>query len=116
MSLIDDFKGRFPAFDTDLVDSYWDSIEGAYPCYYGGAYTGVSGCDTEIILNLCAHLFLVQSDASTGPARAEESKTIGSVSVSYSSLSDRGSFFMSTKYGQLFLQLTSARACGGFFV
>jgi len=118
MSLIDDFKTRFPQFDTGAVDLAWPGIDPAYQCYYGAEYTGAVSCDTEIILNLCAHLFVVQTGSGNGAVQAVSSKSVGSVSTSYqvSEATDQSAFFMSSKYGQMFLQMTSSRACGGFFV
>lgn len=118
MSLIDDFKTRFPGFDTAAVDAAWPGIEPAYLCYYGMEYDGEAGCNTEIILNLCAHLFVVQSGNGNAPVQAVSSKAVGSVSTSYQvgETSNQRAFFMSSKYGQMFLQMTGARDSGGFFV
>jgi len=118
MSLIDDFKTRFPQFDPSAVDLAWPGIEPAYLCYYGTEYNGDPGCDTEIILNLCAHLFTIQDSGKDVARQAVSSKSVGSVSTSYQvgDATNQRAFFMSSKYGQMFLQMTSARACGGFFV
>jgi len=118
MPLIDDFKTRFPQFDIAAIDASWPGIEPAYKCYYGVEYDGATGCDTEIILNLCAHLFVMQSSGKNAPAQALAIKSVGSVSTSYQTgeTTNQRAFFMSTKYGQMFLQMTSARACGGYFV
>ena len=74
------------------------------------------GCDDEAILYLNAHLF--KTDQSRGPALASSSKSVGSVSTTKAvdtDMSNRESFFQSTKYGQRFWMLTQFRQ-GACFV
>ena len=114
MALIDDFKTRFPEFDVFAVDAAWAGLEASWPCLYGGQYD-VSDCDDEIILNLIAHLFSVGQDS--GPATIAASESVGSVSVTNyinQSMSNRESFFSSTKYGQQFIMMTQFRQGASF--
>jgi len=109
MALIDDFKARFPEFDTAVVDQRLPILESVWPCYYGRPY---SGCNKEIVLNLVAHLLVLQSSPSAASVKEESSRSVGSVSVSFESranTSNLSDFFGSTKYGQMFLMLTSTR-------
>jgi len=109
MVLIDDFKTRFPEFDTAVVDQYLPIFEDVWPCYYGQAY---EACNKEIILNLNAHLLVLQQSPGGAPVKEQSSRSVGSVSVSFesrSSASNLSDFFGSTKYGQMFLMLTSTR-------
>jgi hypothetical protein len=109
MSLINDFKARFPEFKSSVVDTYWATIESIWPSYYGGAYTAES---KELVLNLCAHL--LYDETSTGPSGTQqaESRTIGIISEKFSSRSSGGSGqFDGSKYGRRFMQL--ARISGG---
>jgi hypothetical protein len=115
MALIDDFKARYPEFDTAVVDQYLPVLEDVWPCYYGQAY---AACNKEIVLNLVAHLLVIQSAPSTAPIKEESSRSVGSVSVSFESRaagSNLSDFFGSTKYGQMYLMLTSTRR-RAFFV
>jgi hypothetical protein len=117
MSLIDDFKARFPEFDVDVVDQYIPILEGVYPCYYGGDYSDL--CDKEIILNLLGHLLVSETKAGTGNVKSTQSKSVGNVSISYSagyaSTSERMAWFKTTRYGSRYLLLTRKRQ-GGVFV
>lgn len=111
MALIDDFKTRFPEFDTADVDTAWPGLEASWPCLYNATY-GDSSCTDEAILNLIAHLFVVTSSAGSGAAMVASSQSVGSVSVTNvvdANASDRKSYFMSTKYGQLFFMMTQFR-------
>lgn len=116
MPLIDDFKSRFPEFDASTVDSYIPTLEGIWPCYYGGVY---EGCGVEIILNLLAHMLVVETNAGSGNVKSTDSKTVGNVSVTYSqgyaSTSDRNAWLKSTKYGMRYYLLTRSRQ-GAIFV
>jgi len=116
MTLIDDFKTRFPGFSAIIVDQYIPILEGVYPCYYGGVY---DGCGVEIVLNLLAHLITVETQAGTASPKVVQSKSVGNVSLSYSPghapTSERSAWLSSTKYGARYLWLTSRRQ-GGFFV
>ena len=108
MARIDDFKARFPNFDTAVVDSLFPIIEPQTPCYYGGGYDN-NDCDKEIILQLWAHLLTIESRTSDVSVKNEASKSVGSVSVSYEAMPDVGSlsWFKTTRYGQQFIYLTS---------
>ena len=117
MALIDDFKTRFPEFDTATVDQYLPILEPLWPCYWGGNYT--EACGQEIVLNLIGHLLVVETSAGSGNVKSAQSKSVGSVSVSYSQSvapsSERKSWLNTTKYGMRYLLLTS-RSAGGVFV
>lgn len=107
MALIDDFKTRFPEFDAAVVDQYFPIIEPLYSCYYGGSLD--DPCDKEAILNLLAHLLVINSRQKSGSVQLAASKSVGSVSVSnvQSTISRQGAeFWLTTKYGQQFLMLT----------
>lgn len=116
MALIDDFKTRFPEFDTAVVDQYFPIIEPTYNCYFGGDVE--NACDKEAILNLLAHLIVLEDRDKQSSLRTTNSRTVGSVSVSYDASANGRStsgFFDTTKYGQRFLVLTQ-NVIGGYFV
>lgn len=116
MALVDDFKERFPEFKSSVVDQYIPVLESVYPCYFGGNYK--DPCDKEAILNLLAHLMIGEINTKTQSAKSVNSKSVGSVSVSYSASTDGragGEFFRATKYGQRFLMLTQHNV-GALFV
>jgi hypothetical protein len=106
MALIDDFKARFPEFTDAVVDQHIPILENVWPCYFAKPYTG---CNTEAILNLVAHLLTTETQTSSASAKNVASKSVGSVSTSYvqASQSTRAMYdmFGTTKYGQRFLQL-----------
>ena len=113
MALIDDFKARFPQFDPADVDTLWSSLETSWPCYYGFEY-GNNDCTDEAILNLIAHLFVIEQDSATsnGPSKDISSQSVGNVSVTFSSGSGdsaNSQFFNTTIYGQKFLMLIKNR-------
>jgi len=114
MSLIDDFKARFKEFDTAVVDEYMPILEPLYPCYFGGSYTE---CNKEKILNLLAHLLVMETTTSQSAIKDVVSQSVGEISVSYAQLkaNELTSFFNTTKYGQRYLLLGSTRI-GAFFV
>ena len=121
MALIDDFKARFPIFDTADVDLYFPALGSSYQCYYNAEYEA-GNCDAEAILNLLAHLFTIEKSAQTGDSSTQKSvasQSVGNVSVSFnsgsSSFSDKSEFFNSSIYGQRFLMLTRKNQ-GAFFV
>lgn len=118
MALIDDFKTRFPEFDTTLVDNELPPLVSTYTCWYGGTY-GSGTCEDEIILNLLAHLLLVSAKSSDqSGSQAVASESVGSVSRSFSvpvTANDNYLFFNTTKYGKNYLMLTSKNN-GAFFV
>lgn len=118
MSLADDLKARFKEF-AGVDDQDINELEAIWPCYYGGGY---ADCNREIALNLVAHLLVTDGDGggNAAPSRVEDSRSVGSVSVSFASAAsdpDMAAFFGTTKYGQRFLFLTRTRAAGkAFFV
>jgi len=116
MALIDDFKTRFPEFDTAVVDQFFPVIEPVYSCYFGGDVN--VPCDKEAALNLLAHLLVGETRTSSKASRTTSSKSVGSVSVSYGESSggrSNADFFNTTKYGQRYLVLTQHNI-GGYFV
>lgn len=110
MSLTDDFKSRFPEFPTATVDTYVPVLETVYPSYYNKTYQSST---QEAILNLIAHLLVLETQAAAGNSGATgpiQSKSVGGVSVSYALPSSSASghlynVFGSTKYGQRFMLL-----------
>lgn len=113
MSLIADFKARFPEFDESAVDTYLPTLEPVWPCYYGFKY---EGCHVEAILNLLAHLLVGELSAGSGNVKSTSSKTVGNVSVRYAdgleTTSESQDFFSTTKYGKRFWLLTQSRYGG----
>ena len=115
MALIDDFKARFPEFDSDEVDAAWSGLEAYWPCFYGGAY-GSNDCEDQKVLYLIAHLFTVNK--LSGSAKTSTSDSVADVSSSWlvsANMSDQESFFSSTKYGQQFYMMIRNRF-GAVFV
>ena len=82
MAVSDDFKSRFPEFDAVTVDQYIPILEPVWPSYWGGDYAAPSG--QEIVLNLLAHLITAEISAGSENVKTAQSKSVGSVSVSYS--------------------------------
>jgi len=117
MPLIDDFSIRFPEFDMATVNRYVPILEPLWSCYWGGSYD--EPCGKEIVLNLIAHLIVGETTAGTGNIKSTQSKSVGSVSVSYSqgyaATSERKAWLNTTRYGSRYLLLTS-RSAGGVFV
>lgn len=116
MALIDDFKAKFPEFDTTVVDNNIPALESVYPCMYGAKY-GVTDCEDEAILYLLAHLLSLQTSGKT--AIFASSKSDGDVSISYTlpnNVTEQYLFFASTSYGLLFWQVTFQDSQGAFFV
>lgn len=117
MARIDDFKARFPNFDTTVVDSFFPIVEPLAVNYYGGDYDD-SALDKEIILHLYAHMITLENTLNSKSVRNEASKSVGSVSVSYEASqteTGRMGWFNTTRYGQQFLFLT-ANSGGAVFV
>lgn len=116
MALIDDFKARFPEFDTAVVDQYFPVVEQVYQCYYGGDVN--VPCEKEAVLNLIAHLIVLEERTKQSALRTTSSRAAGSVSLSYESSANgrnTSGFFDTTKYGQRFLVLTQHNI-GAYFV
>ena len=120
MSLLDDFKARFAndeRLDLDAIENDWASLDPVWHCYYCFEY-GQDPCTDEAIFNLIAHLWISESSSSLSPVKSTQSKSVGSVSVSYnaSSMNDPNyQFFAGSIYGQRFWNIASSRM-GGFFV
>lgn len=116
MSLLTDFITRFPELSNDNTATVVERLDKVWPCYYGGNYE--SNCDREIILNLVAHLFVDETNPGTGSLKSVNSKSVGSVSVGYSSDTFSGGqlydTFRTTKYGKRFLMLTAKNAGARF--
>jgi len=116
MSLADDFKARFPEFPETTADKYLPILDGVWPCYFPQPY---SACNKEIILNLVAHLMVVEQSPGNASVRSQTSRSVGSVSVTQSAVSKADSMtdmFGFTKYGQRFLYLTQSRGSRAYFV
>jgi len=115
VALIDDFKARFIEFETATVDTYLPILEPVYPAYYALSYTA-SAVTKEATLNLLAHLLVMETSTSSASVKDVQSKSVGSVSVSYANATQAGGelfdFFNSTKYGQRFMLLTRNRYGG----
>jgi len=120
MSLLDDFKERFKndsKLDLDAIEADWDSLDPEWYCYYCCEY-GQNPCDDEAIFNLIAHLWLLESSSKTSPIKSTQSKSVGSVSVSYTPSNDNSNntlFYSTSIYGQRFLRLIMGNR-GGYFV
>lgn len=124
MALIDDFKTRFPNIPAASVDTYLPlyTNNNTYRCYYDFDY-GVDTCDNEIILTLLAHLLTldlndINSSNNGSPTQTVASRAVGNVSESYVDYpidSTKDEFFMTTRYGRLYLQLIK-KNLGGVFV
>lgn len=115
MAILDDFKTRFPEFDSNQVDSYWPALESAWPVYYKFPYDSST---KEVVLNLIAHLFVGETNGESGQVRAVQSQTVGPVSLTFAAtaeLSGTEAFWGATKYGQRFWMLASRRR-GAVFV
>lgn len=126
MAIIDDFKLRFPTFNTATVDTILPLIEPEYKCYFNREY-GQKDCYDAAILMLLAHLFVIETGATfngtsgnSSSLRAEQSKSVASVSVSYDAATQSGGaqfdFFRTTSYGQRYLRMISKFRGGGVFV
>lgn len=110
MALIDDFKARFPDdFETATVDQFVPILEGVWPAYYGVDYDPSNATNKETILNLIAHLLVLETEDGSDALRSINSESVGSVSTSYNAPGAKDATletFDATKYGQRFLMLT----------
>ena len=116
MALLEDFKARFPEFDEAVADSLVPALEPVLEIYYCGSLEVAR--EKEILLNLLAHLIILEDGGKSASMKDIASKSVGSVSVSYATPDANGdlqAFFGSTRYGQKFLFLTSS-AIGVSFV
>ena len=105
MSIINDFKSRFPEFNSDTVDLYANNLLEMWPAYYGGEY---SADNKETILNLIAHLLYDEAGTGAQGIKVAESKTLGNMNIKYSGVNSASqSFFSRSKYGQRFERLIS---------
>ena len=113
MSLTDDFKARFPEFATATVDTYLPILEPVWPCYFNRTY---EDCTKEAVLNLVAHLLVMETGSGSASIKDVQSKSVGSVSVSYATATQSGGqmydMFNATKYGQRFMLLARSRYGG----
>ena len=105
MSLLTDFKARFPEFTDAVADLYIPILEPVWPCYFNKEYTG---CNVEAILNLVAHLITLETAGGSANSQVVASKSVGSVSTSYVAPTASPNMYSATKYGQRFNMLTSA--------
>jgi len=113
MTIQTDFESRFASAVPAIQWQPW--IESVWPSYSCLTYTDGN---KEAILNLIAHLLVTEGQPGTSAARTAESKSVGSVSVSYgtsSSTSELATFFNSTRYGKRYWLLTG-RQVGARFV
>lgn len=119
MAFIDDFKARFPEIPTARVDTYFPLNENTYRCYFNALYTGVTGnCNDEAILLLMAHLITIDSQKGSSAKKDVTSKSADGVSVSFATpatINSNDIFFMSTSYGQRYMQIRAFNF-GGHFV
>lgn len=116
MAIIDDFKQRFPNFPEADVDTYMPVVSEMWSCYWPQPY---KACNKEVILNLIAHLIIVEKSPGTSSIRSQSSRSVGDVSVSFSGVAKQDSltdFFSFSKYGQRFLFLTASRGARAYFV
>ena len=112
MTIQTDFEERFDTASPPIV--WVDAVANSWPSYTCLAYEG----NEEAILNLIAHLLVTEAAPGSGSARTAESKSVGSVSVSYGSATSKSNletFFNSTRYGQKYWLLTG-RQVGARFV
>lgn len=121
MAMIDDFKEKFPMIPTTTVDLYFPLFETNYKCYYGAEY-GNNTCDNEAILYLIAHLITTTEQSTltkAAPNFAVASDSVDGVTTSFfmgnATVSLNEGFYLSTVYGQIYLQLIS-KNIGAYFV
>lgn len=122
MSITDDFTVRFSGeFSPESISDDLPKALVSWPAYYGGTYTETVpttvSVENEIILNLIAHLTVVEGKGSNSVSKELSSRGVGPFSSSYNvAAPDRNKeFFSSTKYGQRYVVMTSPNF-GGIFV
>lgn len=111
--IITAFKARFPEFDETTVDARLSVLISAYPSYYNDDY---GSSNSEIILNLLAHLLML--DGKSAAQQVLTSKSLGSSGIKRTFAQPSGNsmdFFETTSYGQRFRMLTVS-SIGGYFV
>lgn len=109
MTIKCDLYARFPELNTNAIDAVIDGVIDSWQSYTGLSY---STSTKEAVLNLIAHLAVIDSSASASPAGQLASVSVGSVSKSYAVISNASAssaFWMSTKYGQRYQMLMSYR-------
>jgi len=116
MAISDDFIARFPQFDPVDQDALDNAIN-EYQCYFNCEY-GNDDCADAAILQLLAHMYVIETTPNNAPSKATASKAVGNVSVSYvqGATDSLTLYFNTTKYGQRFLQMTAKCGQGAFFV
>lgn len=123
MALIDDLKVRFPDLSETCIDKFYPALASGnaefWKCWFCFDYVA-GDCNAEAILNLVAHLIVVESSGTDGSVKGVASQSVGSVSQTFVQQTggfdgEFKSFFGSTKYGQRFLFLMSGRG-GACFV
>jgi hypothetical protein len=125
MALVDDIKTRFPDLECEVdIDKYYAALSFSnaefWMCWFCFEYVA-GDCNAEKILNLVAHLLVVEGDPSSASQKDVSSQSVGSVSESYvdhdgTISGEYKEFFSTTKYGQRYLTLLASGAGGGFFV
>lgn len=97
-----EFKASYPTFDT-VSDAEIQRQIDAFGCLYQGDY----GCSADFLLGLfIAHQVTVSTAAGSGPVQAVGSRSVGDVSVSYTSVANPyANEFAATKYGLEFSRL-----------
>lgn len=117
MALIDDFKAKFPNDFTEAqVDDNWANLDPEYQCFYNADLT--IACEKSAALYVIAHLLYLSLQTSNASFRLAQSTTVHDVSVSYAmpaNFDDLHAFYNTTRYGQLFIQITSS-TMGAVFV
>jgi hypothetical protein len=113
---VDDLRTRFPEFVDDTMyseDRIQLFLDDAILLYIGSDESRWLGKYNIVHCLLCAHLLTVGISTELGDTSANTgeivSKTVGSVSVSRAIVpknrSDMDNFFISTSYGQQFLNI-----------
>ena len=111
MALIDDFKAKFPNdFTEQQVDDNWANLDPEYLCFYRANLN--IACEKSAALYVIAHLLYLSLQTSKASFRLATSTTVHDVSVSYATpanIDDLHTFYNTTRYGQLFLMITSSK-------
>lgn len=116
MSILEDFKARFPKFNAAAVDAAFPDLLSLYPSYYAPVY-GASPASDSSTLYLLAHLFVVNQTPSDGQINQFASSNTDSVGGSFrlkQDTTDFVSFMSATKWGQQFLMSIKKRQGGAF--
>ncbi len=114
----DDFKVRYPEFATTPEWQYNEAVMLA-ECKFANGCCGSDESKYNTILGyLTAHLlwFMQAGNGSSSTVRDTTSESLGGASVSFAQLQGKynvpfgGSFYNTSKYGQMFAQM--AQLCG----